>query len=159
MKIKPQAAALLVLCIFIAGIAVTSALGLWRTTTSKIPAKLKDTQYAEAYDPADIRGSYTFSDISRLYGIPLEDLAAAFSVDPKAASQFQCKSLESIFGDSPYEIGTASVRMFAAYYLGLPYVPTEESYLPEAAAKILTEKGSMTPEQREDLNSHTAPAG
>jgi len=158
MKIKPQAAILIVLAIFISGITITSALGVWTTTSSKVPAKLKDVQYSEAYDPSDIRGSYTFSDISRLYNIPMDDLAVAFSVDLQKESDFKCKDLENIYGDSQYEIGTASVRMFAAYYLGLPYNPTEETYLPDAAAKILTEKGNMTPEQRDYLESHTIPA-
>jgi len=158
MKIKPQAAILIVLAIFISGITITSAFGVWTTTSSKVPAKLKDVQYSEAYDPSDIQGSYTFSDISRLYNIPINDLAVAFSVDFQKESDFKCKDLESIYGDSQYEIGTASVKMFAAYYLGLPYNPTEETYLPDAAAKILTDKGNMTPEQRDYLESHTIPA-
>ena len=155
MKIKPQTAILIVLMIFISGISITSVLGLWSTTSTKVPVKLKDAQYAGAYDPSDIRGSYTFSEISRLYNIPLEDLAAAFSVNLEKASDFKCKDLESSYADSQYEIGTASVRMFAAAYLGFPYDPTEETYLPDTAVKILTEKGSMTQEQRDYLDSHT----
>lgn len=155
MKIKPQGAILIVLAIFISGIAITSAFGIWATTSSKIPAKLEDVQYSEEYDPADIRGSYTFSEISQLYNIPIDDLAAAFSIDKEKAPDFKCKDLESIYADSQYEIGTASVRMFAAYYRGLPYTPTEETYLPDTAVKIATEKGNMTSEQRDYLGSHT----
>ena len=155
MKIKPQTAILIVLAIFISGITITSALGIWATTSSKIPVKLKDAQYSQEYDPSDIRGSYTFSEISQLYNIPINDLAAAFSVDKEKAPDFKCKDLESIYADSQYEIGTASVRMFAAYYRGLPYNPTEETYLPDMAAKILAEKSKMTPEQRDYLGSHT----
>lgn len=158
MKIKPQSAILIVLAIFISGITITSALGIWTTTSSKFPAKLKDVQYSQAYDPSDIRGSYTFSDISRLYNIPIDDLAVAFKVELKKEPDFKCKDLGVIYGDAQYEIGTASVKMFVAYYLGLPYNPTEETYLPDAAAKILTDKGNLTPEQRDYLGSHTMPA-
>ena len=135
MKIKPQSAILIVLAIFISGITLASALGIWKTTAAKTPAKLKDPQYSESYNPSDIRGSYTFSDISRLYNIPIQDLAAAFSIDQKNAADFKCKDLESIYEGSQYEIGTTSVKMFTSYYLGLPYHATEETYLPSAAGK------------------------
>lgn len=159
MRIKPQTAIISVLAIFIIGIAITSATGLWQTQTTKTPSKLENAQFSDKYDPADIRGSYTFSDISRLYGLPLGDLSAAFGVDEAAASDFKCKDLESIYGESQYEIGTASVKMFTAYYLGLPYEPSEETYLPGSAATILTEKGNMTQEQRDYLKGHTVPKG
>lgn len=158
MKIKAQTAILITLAIFIFGTALTSALGIWTTKSAKIPKKLNDGQQSDAYDPSDIRGSYTFSDISQLYGIPLSDLSEAFGVTEASAPDFKCKDLEGIYGASEYEIGTASVRMFAAYYLGLPYDSSEAVYLPAAAAKILTDKGKMSQVQREYLESHTAPA-
>ena len=155
MKVKPQAAIAVTLIVFVFGILITSAAGIWTTKMAKTPAKLRDAQFSGAYDPSDIRGSHTFSDISALYGIPLEDLAAAFGIDESAANTFKCKDLESIYGGSPNEIGTASVKMFAACYLGLPYDPTEETYLPQSAAQILTEKGAMSQAQRDYLQSHT----
>ncbi len=157
MRIKPQAAIMIVLGLFITGIVLTSAAGVWSTKSKKIPAKLKEEQYSGSYNPADIRGSYTFSDISGLYQIPLQDLSAAFGIDEADASGFKCKDLESIWGDSQYEIGTASVRMFTAYYLGLPYEPTEDTYLTDTAAQILTERGNMTQDQRDYLEDHTVP--
>lgn len=158
MRIKPQTAIISVLAIFIIGIAITSVTGLWQTQTTKTPSKLENAQYSDEYDPADIRGSYTFSEISSLYNIPIDDLSAAFGVVKEKAPDFKCKDLESIYGASQYEIGTASVKMFTAYYLGLPYDPTEDTYLPDAAAIILTEKGNMTQEQRDYLEGHTVPA-
>jgi hypothetical protein len=47
--------------------------------------------------------------------------------------------------------------VFSAYYLGLPYNLTEETYLPNTAGKVLAEKGNMTQEQRDFLISHTIP--
>jgi hypothetical protein len=158
MKLKPQIAVLAVLVIFAAGILITNAAGLWSTTTTKTPSKIASLEAADAYDPNDIRGSFTFGDISGLYGVPLEDLAAAFGVDEKAAAGFKCKDLETLAEDTDYEIGTASVRMFTAYYQGLPYTPTEETYLSAAAAAILAGQGHMTPEQSEYLAAHTVPA-
>lgn len=157
MKIKPLSAILVALAIFAAGIALTAAAGIWSTKTRKMPVRYQDTQYAGQYDPADIRGSYTFEDISSLYHIPLTDLCAAFGVSQNAASAFQCKNLESIYGDSPYEVGTASVRMFTAYYLGLPYSASAETYLPAAAADILVQNGHMPAQQQEELKDYAIP--
>lgn len=154
MRIKPQTAIALVLAIFVVGITGTSVLGVWTTESTKIPARLREAQFSGAYDPSDIRGSFTFPEISNLYQIPLEDLAAAFEIEPAQAEHFKCKDLETVYATSPYEIGTSSVRMFTAYYLGLPYLPTEETYLPDAAVKILTEKGNPTQEQRDYLKNH-----
>ncbi|WMJ83252.1 hypothetical protein ACS3UN_09255 [Oscillospiraceae bacterium LTW-04] len=158
MKIKPQIAVIVTIAVFAFGITVTSVLGLWKTESSKIPAKFKEQQYSDQYNPADIRGSYTFSEISRLYDIPSEDLFAAFGIDATQKPDFKCKDLESIYGDSEFEVGTSSVKMFAAYYLGLPYEPSEESFLPDSAANILNEKGNMTESQREYLSNHTVPS-
>ena len=136
---------------------LTSVTGLWKTKSEKVPDKFKEVEYSELYDPADIKGSYTFSEISRLYNIPIEDLSAAFGIKESNSSDFKCKDLESIYEDSQYEIGTASVRMFTAYYLGLPYEQTEETYLQETAVKILKEKGNMDKEQLDYIESHTIP--
>jgi hypothetical protein len=158
MKLKPQIAVLAVLVIFAAGILFTNVAGLWSTTSTKTPSKIANLEAADAYDPDDIRGSFTFGDISSLYGVPLEDLAAAFGVDEKVAASFKCKDLEGLSEDAAYEIGTASVKLFTAYYTGLPYTPTEETYLPESAAEVLLAHGAMTPEQSEYLAAHTVPA-
>lgn len=158
MKLKPQTAILIVLLLFTAGIAITSVTGLWNTKAEKEPAKLSAAEYAGSYDPSDIRGSYTFSQVSEFFQIPLEDLAAAFDVPQAQASGFKCKDLETIYGDSEYEIGTGSVRLFTAYYLGLPYTPSEETYVTDTAANLLEEAGNMTDEQRAFVHAHTIPA-
>lgn len=107
------------------------------------------------YDPDDIKGSYTFLEISNLYKIPIPDLAAAFMVEESAAKEFKCKDLEGIFSTAPNEIGTASVRLFVSLYYGLNYKSTEEIYLPESAMGILKQHGRMTPDQLLYLESHT----
>lgn len=155
MKIKPQITIILSIFIVLAGIAITSALGLWATQSTKIPEKFKEEELSGQYNPSDIRGSYTFSEISNLFKIPLEDLSAAFLVEESGAGEFQCKALEGIFADAPNEIGTGSVRMFVAFYLGLPYELAEDTYVTDEGAKILKEKSKITAEQLSYLESHT----
>ena len=160
MKLKPEITVLISVLFVVAGIAVTMATGLWQTESDKIPKKLEtvtqtDDGQTVQYDPADIRGSYTFKEISDLFGVPFEDLKAAFALPEDGADSFQVKSLETLLPDTGVEIGTSSVRMFVAYYLGIDYTPTEENYLTEAAAVILKEKGKMTPEQTSYVEAHT----
>lgn len=157
-KMKPQVAILLTLVIFIAGIVLTSATGLWQTKSDKTPNKLADIEDGQSYDPADIRGSFTFGEISELYGVPLSELALAFGVDEKEAADFQCKNLETLNEDPLYEVGTGSMRLFVAYYLGLPYEATEATYLSEVAIQIIQENGTPTEAQLADLENHVIPA-
>jgi hypothetical protein len=58
--------------------------------------------------------------------------------------------------DSGFEIGTASVRLFVAFYTGLPFDTAEqEIYLPQSAADILLAKGNLSPEQIAYLEQFT----
>lgn len=155
MKIKPKTTIIISICIVLAGIVFTSAFGLWVTQSTKVPDKLKQNEYSQKNDPADIRGSYSFSEISNLFSVPVEDLATAFLVEEGDAEEFKCKDLEKIFADAPNEIGTGSVRMFVAFYHGLPYDLTESNYVTDRAAQILKQKSSMTPEQLSYLENHT----
>lgn len=137
MKIKPQTTIIISICIVLAGIVFTSISGLWVTQSTKVPDKLKQSEYSQKNDPADIRGSYTFSEISKLFNVPVEDLASAFLVKEDNAGEFKCKDLEKIFVDAPNEIGTGSVRMFVAFYQGLPYDLSGNTYVPARAAELL----------------------
>lgn len=167
MKLKPTTVFLVSLLFVAAGIAITMATGLWQTESNKIPRLLNadvletnvetEGETATLYDPADIRGSYSFGEISELYGVPLEKLAQAFGVPQEGAAAFQAKALESLYPEEEQELGTASIRMFVAYYLGLPYTPTEETWLPAGALEILTADGNMTAEQVAYAQDHTLP--
>lgn len=167
MKLKPQTTIFVSTLFVLVGIAVTMATGLWQTESDGTPRKLQTETVQNAqeitseqtalYDPADIRGSYTFGEISKLYGIPLSDLARAFQLTDAEAGGFQIKALKDRFADADQEVGTASVRMFAAYYLGLSYKPTEETWLTQSAADILKGRGGLTEEQTAYLDVHTLP--
>jgi hypothetical protein len=138
MKLNSKILAVIIVVILFGGITFTTLMGWWATETSKVPAKYTEGEAAGEYNPADIRGSYTFGDVSTVFNIPIEDLAAAFNLpaapDPAGVA---LKTLEDIYGDLPTEIGTASVRLFTAWYLGLPYQPEDTDYLPLSAADIL----------------------
>lgn len=161
MKLKAHSTLLIAALIVAAGVAATMFTGLWQTVGTRVPKKLEAAVEASpagqaAYDPADIRGSYTFGDITAYFGIPLTVLAEAFHVPEGEAEAFQVKGLGTVWqGD--VEIGTASVRMFAACYLGLPYTPAEEVWLPASAARLLAAQGKMTDAQAAYVAAHTAP--
>lgn len=154
---KPLAAILFV--ILFGGIAFTSAMNWWQTESQKIPAKFSEGEAAGEYNPADIRGSYTFQDIENSFEVPVADLATAFAIpsDQDPAS-FSLKDLESIYAEqaeSGLEIGTASVRYFVALYTGLPYELSEDTYLLAPAVELLKNHSTLTAEQLAYLETHT----
>lgn len=161
MTLNSKTLAALLVAILFGGILASSALGWWQTESTKEPAKYTEGEFAGKANPADIRGSYTFADIDKAFGVSPESLAQAFGVTTDNPAAFQVKELESIYAGSAVEIGTASVRMFVAFHNGLPYdlAAAEESYLPQSAVDILLEKGTLTPEQLAFLETHTVKPG
>jgi hypothetical protein len=158
MRLKSIPLAILVFVILFGGIAVTSAMNWWQTESSKIPARYTEGDAAGQYNPADIRGSYTFGDINKNFGIPLTDLQTAFRLPAgEDVSTTKVNSLETLYEGLPVEMGTGSVRLFTAFYLGLPYdlASNEETYLFPEAAAVLKASGKMTGDQTEFLSTHT----
>lgn len=156
MKLTARPLAVLIFLFIFGGIAITTALGWWQTTNTKTPVKFSEGEATGQYNPADIRGSYKFGDISDLFGIPLADLQVAFRIPENVdAASFQVKSLETQFAGLPVEIGTASIRMFVAFYTGLPFIPEGDTFLPNEAVVILKQKASLSPERITYLDAHT----
>jgi hypothetical protein len=135
-----------VLAVFIIGIGVTMILNLWQTTSSKIPATYTEGEFAGEYNPADIRGSYSFGDIEEAFAVPVAALATAFAVtETENPAAFLCKSLEDLYGVMDNgEIGTDSVRWFVSLYTGLPYRPEEDTLLPSTSIPVLQDRLSGT---------------
>jgi len=106
-----------------------------------------------------IFGSYTFGEIQKVFGVPIEDLGIAFGVkDPSNYDSLKCKELETIYASlaaQGKEVGTGSVRYFVALYKGLPISQDEETYLPRPAVEILKAKASLTDEQLQYLIQHS----
>ena len=161
MKIKPQTAVISSVLFVVAGIAVSMALGWWQTESDKIPQRLETVTAAgveTAYDPADIRGSYTLTEISSLFDIPLDELAAAFAIEQDKAAAFKVKELETIYTDPQSEVGTSSMRPSTGEYMVLYEKPSEASFPPAPAVQILRDKAELTPEQEAYLDTHTLDA-
>jgi hypothetical protein len=149
---KPLAAIIFV--ILFGGIAFTTAMGWWETESTKEAATYTEGEFAGQANPADIRGSYTFGDVEKNFSIAPAILAQAFKIETDDPAAFAVKNLEEIYAESEYEIGTASVRLFVAFYNGLPFDLTTDIYLTEEAAGLLKER-TLTPEQLTYLEAHT----
>jgi hypothetical protein len=160
MMITSKPLAVIVLVMMFGGIAFSSAMGWWVTESTKQPVTFVDGDFAGQANPADIRGSYTFGDIARSFDVTPDVLAQAFGVTKGEAEAFAVKELEAIYLGSGYEVGTASVRLFVAFYAGLPFDTTgQEIYLPQSATDILLAKGNLTPDQTAYLEKHTVIIG
>jgi len=141
MKLRSKHIAPIVLAAFVIGIGGSMAFNLWKTESSKEPALIREGDFAGEYNPADIRGSYSLSDVSKAFGIPVEVLAVAFAVsDLDNPGEFQLKELEEIYeGSEIGEVGTDSMRLFVSLYTGLPHTPEETTLLLKPAEKVLKE--------------------
>lgn len=154
MKLTSKPLAAIVIAIMFGGIFFSSALGWWQTESSKQAAVYTEGEFAGQANPADIRGSYTFGDVEKNFGVPAALLAQAFGVPDGDPAAFAVKGLEEIYAASPQEVGTASVRLFVAFYLGLPMDLSTDMYLPESAAAVLRGR-NLSPENAAYLDAHT----
>jgi hypothetical protein len=160
MMITSKPLAVIVLVMLFGGIFFSSAMGWWATESTKEPVTFTEGEFAGQANPADIRGSYTFGDIANSFEVTPEVLAQAFGITEYDPAAFAVKELEAIYLDSGFEIGTASVRLFVAYYSGLPFDTTDqEIYMPQSATDILLAKGNLTPEQIAYLEKYTVTVG
>lgn len=138
-----RSAAIVVVAAFTVGIGSSMVLGYWSTVSAKIPTTIAEGAFAGSYNPADIRGSYSFADIEHSFAVPATALARAFGVsETNDPGSFQAKSLEDMYEPQADggEIGTDSVRLFTALYAGLPYVPADTTRLPESAVMVLGDR-------------------
>ncbi|GAB4543285.1 MAG: hypothetical protein Fur002_15000 [Anaerolineales bacterium] len=156
MNLTSKPLAFLLFLVLFGGIALSSALGWWQTESTKVPVTFSEGEFAGQANPADIRGSYTFGDIANAFDVTPEILAQAFQVQTDNPAAFAVKNLETMYLESGYEIGTSSVRLFVAYYLGLPFETAGlEIYLPQSAAEILLAQSRLNAEQSAYVESHT----
>src|SRR6056297_347674 len=153
MKLRsPQIAILSFLFVF-GGILISMLAGAWQSESSKIPAAYTSGEFEGDYNPADIRGSYTFSDIAEAFGVPADMLVEAFGFKEREnAEELQIKLFEDVYGIiDGKEIGTDSMRLFVALYLERPYTPEESTGLPARAIEILREKNKIDQERAATL--------
>jgi len=156
MRLTSKTLGLLVVGFIFGGIAFSSWMGWWQTESSKEPVRFESGDAAGDYNPADIRGSYSFGDVSTLFDIPLEDLGTAFMLEDENVADVDLKELEERFADlaaAGTEIGTSSVRLFVAFYTGLPY-ETSEEFLLAPAMEVLKGQGNLSEERLAYIQTH-----
>src|SRR5512139_547475 len=148
MTITSRSMTIIIFVTIFGGIAFASAMGWWATESSKVPVAFTEGEFAGQANPADIRGSYTFGDVSKSFDVTPDVLAQAFGVQTDDPAAFAVKDLEAIYSNSEFEIGTSSIRLFVAYYVGLPFDTTGQAiYLPQSATDILLAQNNLTSEQ------------
>lgn len=156
MKIKSNTLAILVVVVLFGGIFASSAMNIWKSECTKTPSRIEEGTFKGEYNPEDIRGSYSFKDVSELFDIPLEDLNYAFNIPKEIEpSELENKDLKTLYDNQEFEIGNGSVKLFVALYKGLPYEAEGDTYLLENAVQILKDKADLTNGQLEFLDSHT----
>jgi len=154
--IKSTTMGIAVLVLIFGGIVATVAMDIWTTTTSKEPVKFTTGEASGEYNPIDIRGSYTFQEVSDLFEIDLNVLYEAFGIpEDTVGTDIQTKDLETLFEESGVEIGNESVQIFVALYKNLPIELDESILTSNAVQLIMDENKALTPEQLDYLNSHS----
>lgn len=156
MKISAKSAAILVITVILAGILMLRLTGQWITESQKIPQKISEGAFEGEADPADIRGSYAFSDIEEHFGVPSDLTAQAFNFDTSEseAGEYMAKDVEAQFEGAEGlngDIGTDAVRMFVSLYKGIPFESEEDTILPSTAIDILAANGKITENEAEAL--------
>ncbi|MBF4695335.1 hypothetical protein ISU02_19755 [Fusibacter sp. Q10-2] len=160
MRINSKVVGLLSLGIMFGGIAIFMGLGIWKTESTKIPAKYSSGIYEGEANPADIRGSYTFAEVAEAFDVPVEILKEAFLIPSEVeADKIQNKDLEGmyVFEDGT-EIGNGSVKLFVALYKGLPYALSDDYVFDKAVPLIRSNQPELSPEIEAYLVDHTVPS-
>lgn len=138
---------LLTLILFFSAIGTSFAFGWWQTVSSRVPRLIAEGELAGEYDPSDIRGSYTFADIEKHFGVSSQFLAQAFAMQTDNPSGIAAKDIEPTFGELPdgneLELGTDSVRYMVSLFLGFPHTPEESTGLPNPGLEMLLEQGRI----------------
>lgn len=155
-KLHITKASIIMLFLFFGGIGATIAADIWTTEKDKEPAKYSEGIAVGEYNPDDIKGSYTFEEISEFFDIDLQVLFEAFGISKEiSGNEIKSKDLKEIYADIPVEIGNESIKVFVALYKNLP-VELEETYLPDSAIKILMELSTeWTEEQMEYFKEYS----
>lgn len=160
MRVTVRSIAFMLVVTMIGGVLLLSLSGLWKTTSSKTPVKFSTGEFAGLSNPADIRGSYSFSDVEKNFSVTAEMLAKAFSFDTssKPAGTYVAKDIEGAYGalvPEGGEVGTDSLKWFVSLYMGIPYEAEGDTWLPTSALDLLFREGKIDAAAREELASRS----
>jgi hypothetical protein len=154
--IKGWMVAIAVFVVMFGGIYLTIGTGHWATTREAEPIKLETGEY----DPADIRGSYTFAEIEEFFAVPANLLFEAFIIPEELREPaFQIKNMEGLFAPviidgTEIEVGTDLIRVFTSLYTGIPYESDETTHLPSSAVEMLIQEKKLDAEQTSYWQAH-----
>lgn len=141
--------------ILFGGIFTSKALGIWAEEAEE---KLVKYDNIDAYKPDDIRGSFSFTEVSTYYDIPVEDLLKAFKypldVDPNTIFGKDFEERFATYSTDTQELGNGSIKQFVAIYHDLPYILDETVLLPAEALIVLKEHRSLDEETLNYLDNH-----
>ena len=156
MRLNNKVMFVVILVIFFGGIGSAMALNVWESK----PGVNAENQTTET-DPAYIKGSNSFAEISQMYNVPLDDLKSAFG--PNSTDKFadmKARDLKTQYVDLEKDITveTESVRIFVAMYTNFKYFYSDAAYLPETAVNVLKQKVKLSPEQIKFLEAHIFPS-
>lgn len=170
MKISSLVIVIIVVVVLVGGIIVTNLLNLWDKPpidVSQIPATTPagdncteaaaKPDFNTPYQPAEIRGTYTFVEISMMFNVPLDDLGTGFAITSEPNWQnLKARELKAIYTNLPpnVKLETESVRAFISLYTGKEYNYSTSAYLLQPAVDILKQKAELTSEQLAYLDSH-----
>lgn len=178
MKLNNLALALIILVLLGGGIITTLVLDLWspkpgeatppvtsmdsNSITSQSDNITGETQavinFNTPYKPAEIKGTNTFAEISKMFNVPLNDLGNAFGLTSiPNFSALKARELKAIYTNlgPNIKLETESVRIFVSMYTAKPYPYSPTAYLPAPAVTILKQKATLTKEQLTFLDTHT----
>ncbi len=153
MKLRSVHIAVMTVVFIFGGIGLSMLAGFWQSESSKVPATYTSGEFAGQANPADIRGSYSFGDVAAAFDVPADVLVEAFGFGAaENAEDLQIKLFEEVYGIvDGKEVGTDSMRLFVALYLGRPYTPEADTGLPAQALRILEEAGRLEPDRAAEL--------
>ena len=150
--------AIVVFVILFGGIYLTIGTGHWSTSRAPEPQKLASGDY----NIADIRGSYTFAEIEKFFGVPANLLFQAFMVpEERRSDTFKIKEMHEGFFEPvvldgrEIEVGTDLVRVITSIYTELPYESEETTHLPVSAVNLLIQEHKLQGEKKTYWETHT----
>ncbi len=157
MTLTSKPLAVIVLIFMFGGVFFSDLAGLWLTKGGRVPRQIQQSQPEGLPEIVNLRGSNTFGDVEAYYNLPVSILTQAFKLSGDNLQDARLNSLEQAYADYEQEVGTESVKLFVAFYNGIPIDLTDDIYLPESAIAYLLEH-KLTGEQMAYLQTHSVPS-
>jgi hypothetical protein len=177
MKLNSKILSIIVVVLVIAGIGLSLMLNMWKSTpdpallasmestiaaasteSGNSTAVVIDVTIPTPFNPADIKGTNTFKEISAMFYIPLSDLGTAFGLTSvKNYPEMRARELKTVYTNlgKGITLETESVRIFVAIYKSKSYSYSNTAYLPQPAVSLLKERVKLSRDQIAYLETHT----